>query len=201
MNTTVPAPTSPTAERVIDVELLAIDLSTCTRCTGTLANVETAIAELQRVAAHTGTTIRLRKLVVTSEEEARRHRLMTSPTVRVDGRDVALDSRESRCDTCSELCGCTPGTTCRVWSYRGEEHDEAPVGLIVSALLREIVRNAEDRRPIDPPAPYQLPDNLRRFFAGRSVGDGGGSCCPPSELASCCQPEAKADCCGASVAA
>ena len=196
-----PAPSSLHA-RVLDVELLALDLSSCTRCTGTLANIERAFELVRPAAEAVGTTLRLRKLLVGSEEEARRHRFGSSPTIRVGGRDITFETQESACGSCSELCGCSEGTDCRVWSYQGQEHEEAPVGLVVEALLSEIVGTAQ-RTPAASSASdtYEVPENLRRFFAGKaakastSKPAAAAACCPPSELATCCAPEAKAGCC------
>jgi len=195
--TTNPAkPTTlPAATRTLEVELLAIDLSTCTRCTGTLANLEAAIEAVRQVAAPTGTAIRLRKILVGSEAEARQHRFVTSPTVRVAGRDIAFDTLESRCDTCTDLCGCQEGTSCRIWRYQGQEFTEAPVGLVVEALLREIAGAPAAAAPTDA-AGFEVPENLRRFFAGKAEREpAAATCCPPAELASCCAPEEKASCC------
>ncbi len=187
--------------RILEVELLAIDLSTCTRCTGTLANIEAAIEAVRKVAEPTGTAIRLRKILVESEAEAQRHRFVSSPTVRVDGRDIVFDTLESRCDSCTDLCGCQEGTDCRVWRYQGQEFTEAPVGLVVEALLREIAGAPAAAAPADA-AGFEVPENLRRFFAGKAEREPATTaCCPPAELATCCAPEDKAACCAPATAA
>jgi hypothetical protein len=139
MQTRNPGPDSPESpRRVLEVEFLALDLTSCTRCTGTLANIEEAIAAVERVAEPTGTSIRLKRTLIDSEEAARRHRFVSSPTIRVAGRDIVFETRESLCDSCTDLCGCAEGTSCRVWSYQGREFTEAPVGLVVEALLRKM---------------------------------------------------------------
>lgn len=148
--------------RTLDIELLAIDLSTCSRCTGSLANVEQAITVLREVLASTGTTVRFRQVLVESVAQAQQLRLVSSPTIRINGRDLVLENLESRCGDCSEISGSTQGTDCRLWSYQGQTYTEAPVGMIVEAMLREIYRNEV---PIsDPAIPVEAPDNLQRFF-------------------------------------
>ena len=189
--------------RLVDVELLAIDLSTCTRCTGTLGNIEEAIDAVRRVAGPTGTSIRLRKTLIETEEQALQHRFESSPTIRVNGRDIVFETQESRCDSCTDLCGCDEGTSCRVWSYQGQEHTEAPVGLVIEALLREIAGTTSTGRASAAPVEvaFAVPENLRHFFAGQAgkkadrAGEAGATCCPPSELATCCAPTEKATCC------
>lgn len=197
---------SPGTMRELAIELLALDLASCTRCTGTLTNIERAIDVVRPVAAAMGARLDLRKRVVASEREALELRFASSPTVRVDGREIVFETLESSCGSCSELCGCSEGTECRVWSYQGAEHEEAPVGLVVEALLRALVSGAEP--PSEPPSeptpaaePFAVPENLLRFFAGRRAkaatteAAGASTCCPPSELASCCAPEEKPGCC------
>jgi len=181
-------------KRVVDLELLAIDLSRCTRCVGTLANIETAVRILQPVLEATGIDVQVRKVRVESEEQARQHRLVSSPTVRIDGQEIVTETLESQCETCTDLCNCEAGTACRVWRYRGQEFTEAPVGLLIEALLRAIV--GTDTRAAAASADFAgVPENLRRFFAGVERRPGSTPCCAASEKEECCAPEAKAACC------
>lgn len=190
--------------REVDIELLALDLASCTRCLGTLANVEAAIGTLRQVLDATGTAVRLRKTLIESEEQARRHRFEASPTIRVNGRDIAFETRVNRCDSCTDLCGCEEGTDCRVWLYHGQEHTEAPVGLVVEAVLHGVFGEASPSTP-EPAAPESVPENLRRFFAGGAAkaeqAVKGSACCSPAEQGTCCEPEAKPSCCGSAEAA
>lgn len=184
------------AASTIDIELLALDLTSCARCVGTLDNIETAIEIVRPAAEAIGFRLNVTKVLIDSEAQAIRHRFSVSPTVRVNGRDLALETLESRCGSCTTLSGTDEGTSCRVWPYRGEEFTEAPVGLLVEALLGVL---AGQRSAAPAPVKYEgVPDNLRRFFAGRAAGQGIAphSCCDPSEQAACCLPQAKAECCG-----
>lgn len=197
MNTQTPATATPVRE--LDIELLALDLASCTRCVGTLANIEAAIDALRPVLDATGTAVRLRKTLIESEEQARRHRFETSPTIRIDGRDIAFETRESRCDSCTDLCGCEEGTDCRVWLYHGQEHTEAPIGLVMEAVLHGIVDDTTQSAP-GPVASESVPQNLRRFFAGsaakRGQAEKASACCSPAEQETCCELDAKSSCCG-----
>lgn len=184
--------------RVIDIELLAIDLTSCTRCVGTLQNILTAVEAVRHTLGTAGLEVQLRRTLVESEEQAKRHRLRSSPTVRVNGHDIALEARESRCTACTALGGCAEGTTCRIWRYHGRDYSEAPVGLIVEQLLRA-ARDDRAGSAIEPPPYDEVPDNLKRFFAGRSARTAEtltGPCCPPAEQQGCCEPAEKTSCCG-----
>jgi hypothetical protein len=151
------------ARRIIDVELLALDLRTCTHCVETLENIETAIKTVQQVLEVTAIDVRFQKILIESDQQAREHQFVTSPTVRINRRDIAFEMLESACEMCTGLCGCAEGKTCRIWRYRGQEFTQAPVGLIVEALLREIV-GSDIHVAAESPVYEGVPENLRRFF-------------------------------------
>lgn len=183
-------PGSNQTEKTVEIEFLYLDLETCGRCTGTGANLETAIGLLTPVLEQTGVNLVVRKTRVESEERARRLAFMSSPTVRVAGRDVSGEFKESPCESCGELCG--EATDCRVWIYRGQEYTAAPVGLIMEAILREIYGDQE-RAPVVTVALKDAPENLRRFFASKAQKEAKGRspCCPSGEESPCCPPKEK----------
>lgn len=198
--------------QTVELELLALDLNTCTRCVGSLANIQQAIALLQGVLEATGTTVSVTQRLIESEEQARQHQFVTSPTIRVNGSDIALETVESPCDSCSDLCGCNGGVACRVWRYHGEEYAEAPVGMIVDVILAAIYGDISTVSMV-PQSYTGVPDNLRQFFAGRqaqavpsenrpnTLTATASSCCDVSEQATCCEAEEKTSCCGTATAA
>jgi hypothetical protein len=67
------------------------------------------------------------------------------------------------------------------------------LAMIVDAILGQVYGGAPE------PKPYELPENLARFFSGRtgSAAPAVSACCSSSEQESCCAEEAKAGCCGA----
>ena len=177
------------------IEFLFLDLTTCTRCLGADVSLEAALDAVHGVLDAAGVEAEVDKILVSSAEQARALRFVSSPTIRVDGRDVALELRESSCG--SEACtdGCGDHIACRVWVYRGQEYTEPPVAMIVDAILRpRLQRHAV--MSTTAPEGYELPDNLARFFAGRAPASE-TACCEPAEQQTCCAPEAKAACCGA----
>ena len=102
-----------------------------------------------------------------SLEQARELQFVTSPTIRVDGRDISPEPLESECG--ADGCGCGPGASCRLWRYAGADHTAAPVGLIVDAILSALYAGPA---AADTPTAYEVPDNLIRVLAG-----GRGGCC------------------------
>jgi hypothetical protein len=194
------------------VELLALDLETCGRCTGTESNVEAAVAALRPVLAEAGVALEFRRTVISTADRAVAERFVSSPTVRINGRDLAVGLKETPCTDCGELCGGrSPGQiACRVWDWAGKEHTAAPKGLIVDAILRAygtagvpVSESAE--------APFELPENLKSFFLARSnvgsapsspcCGSGGQAPLPTVMVAKHAEMRSGAPCCGGSTAA
>jgi hypothetical protein len=180
------------------LEFLFLDLTTCSRCLGADRSLESALDVVREVLQATGVKLEVDKVLVESAEQARALRFVSSPTIRVDGHDVALELRESSCG--SEACtdGCGDQIACRVWVHRGEEYTEPPVAMIVDAVLGHVYSGAPPRGARQR-EPYVLPENLARFFSAKtgSARSEESACCSASEQVSCCEAEAKADCCGA----
>jgi hypothetical protein len=153
----------------LDIEFMYLDLSVCTRCQGTETRLEEAILEVTRVLEATGLEVAVRKVHIQSEEQAAAMGFAVSPTIRVNGRDIQMDWRESLCDTCGELSGCAGGVTCREWEYRGQWYTVPPKGLIVDAILQNVY-GREDQTSQPPTLERRVPDNLKRFFRGRPTG-------------------------------
>ncbi|MDP9439371.1 MAG: DUF2703 domain-containing protein [Actinomycetota bacterium] len=130
------------SSRTVEVDYLYLDLTTCSRCRASDAGLDAAVEIVRPALDAVRATIEVRKTLVETEEQARALGFVSSPTIRVNGRDIAGEEPiESSCQECGELCGCDGGVDCRVWDYRGELHTEAPIGLIVEALLAEAGRS------------------------------------------------------------
>ncbi|MGQ0572558.1 MAG: DUF2703 domain-containing protein [Armatimonadota bacterium] len=185
----------PTATRRVAVEFLFIDLEVCARCLGTNTNLEAALSEVSQLLAMAGIEVSVTKTLVESEEQARALRFFSSPTIRVNGKDIALEFRESRCETC-ESCACNGTVNCRVWVFQGREYTEAPTAMIVDAILREVYAGQPQSAPEQGPF-EDVPGDLTRFFAGKAQQKATeeSSCCSVGEQASCCEPTEKASCC------
>ena len=185
------------------IDFLFLNLEACTRCRGTDEKLGTALAVVRDLLVWTGTDVEVNKVHVESAQQARELRFVSSPTIRVNGRDIAGELRESRCNSgaCTDDSGA--GIACRVWVHEGNEHGVPPVALIVDAILRAV-----DGEAVAEPEPgaerYELPENLERFFARKvalaqprtqaaAAPDAG--CCSPAEQRSCCEAEDKAACC------
>ena len=69
-------------------------LTSCGRCVGSLDNSEEAIDIARPALDVSGIQLIVRKLVVESEEQARQYKFVTSPPVRINGRDSAFETVE-----------------------------------------------------------------------------------------------------------
>jgi Domain of unknown function (DUF2703) len=189
---------APTSDR-LRIEFLFLDLTSCTRCLGADRSLESALDIVHDKLEATGVEVEVDKILVESAEQARALRFVSSPTIRVDGRDVALELRESSCG--SEACtdGCGDQIACRVWVHRGREYTEPPVAMIVDAILEHVYSGPSPRARVEAQL-YELPANLARFFSGRAASAEERACCPPAEQQSCCDADAKDGCCDAAPA-
>ena len=186
---------SPVSTRGLVIDFLYLDLETCTRCRGTDANLEAALAQVGHVLAAAGVEVAVRKTLVASAEHAAAVGFVSSPTIRVNGQDIALELRESSCAECGEACGCDGAIDCRMWVWQDQEYTQAPPAMIVDAILRAVYGGAEQAVAL--PSVVGVPENLARFFAGKAhQAAEAASCCAPSEQVACCEPSQKASCCG-----
>lgn len=122
-------------KRII-IDFLYLDLSVCIRCQGTDTNLDEALEEVSKVLEATGVEVILNKINVLSEELARQHKFISSPTIRVNGNDIQIDAKESLCESCGDLCG--DEVDCRVWVYQGKEYTIPPKAMIIEAILKEV---------------------------------------------------------------
>lgn len=147
-----------------------LDLDVCDRCQGAESSLEQAVSESARVLEATGVEVAVCKIHVQNEEQARELGFVSSPTIRINGRDIQLQVKESHCESCGDLCA--EDIDCRVWVYRGKEYTIPPETMIIDAILRAVYGEAKEAS--DAPRSIQdVPDNLKRFFAARSKKDAG----------------------------
>lgn len=160
--------------RTITVEFCYLDVVTCERCQGADVQVDKAVAAVEGALALCGCAIEVRRVLVDDERMAERYRLVSSPTIRVDGVDICDTVEENPCIDCGDIAN--DDITCRVFEYRGKKYDTPPVPLIIDTILRVYLENLSHDISQDP---YELPENLARFYAGKraqaSAAQGGGA--------------------------
>lgn len=163
----------------VKIDFLYLDLESCEPCQGSEGNLEDALNEISTLLGTTGAKVELNKIHVTSYDQALQLGFVSSPTIRVNGEDLALEVRESHCSSCSDISG--TDTFCRVWDFEGQEYKAAPKALIVEAVLKAVYGGAmrQDRVSTDSRRVANSLANLKSFFEGMRVAAtscGGGTC-------------------------
>lgn len=146
--------------RTLMIDFLYLDLEVCTRCQGTDDTLDQAIAEVEHVLKAAGISVQVNKVNVNTEELAIQYEFLSSPTIRIDGQDIALDVQESQCESCGDLCG--DSVDCRVWTWQGEDYTQPPKAMIVNAILAAVYA---PQKPVEQKMKsYEVPENLKHFY-------------------------------------
>lgn len=150
----------------VNIQFLYLDLSKCTRCQGTEKVLEEAVSDVARVLEAAGVEVKVEKIQVKDENQALELGFVSSPTIRINGRDIQLEVIESPCEPCSDLSG--ENVNCRVWLWEGKEYPVPPKAMIIDAILREVYgpqpHTPEKSKPVS-----EVPENLKRFLRSRGV--------------------------------
>ncbi len=157
---------TPQPKKPIAIDFLYLDTTVCGRCQDTEAALDEAVFSVAVVLDAAGYAVTVNKANIVTRELAIQHRFVSSPTIRVNGNDIAVELKESVCEDCGELCGDT--VDCRVWVYNGVEYTAPPKELIVNAILREVYNTTQGEPKQES---YQLPANLETYFAAKARKD------------------------------
>jgi hypothetical protein len=150
------------AKKKIDIKFLYLDLNTCKRCKGAESNLEQAIKEVSVVLKAAGYEVLVNKINITSPELAIEYKFLSSPTIRINDKDIALEVTETACTDCGDICG--DSVDCRSWVYEGVEHPVPPKEMIVNAIMKAVYGGQSEAQDTKPE--YVLPENLKVFFDG-----------------------------------
>jgi hypothetical protein len=125
--------------------------------------LEDAIKEVAVVLQAAGFDLVVNKINITSKELAIRYQFLSSPTIRINGRDIAMEVKETVCEDCGDLCG-DDSVDCRVWTYEGTDYNVPPKAFIINAILKAVYSGT-----LEPEGNtvYVLPENLKKFFEGK----------------------------------
>ncbi len=153
---------TPEIKKTLTVELLVIDLTSCARCVPTGGQLKQAVGLLAPVAEALGIELKHREIVVQTPQEAKTLGFLSSPTIRLNGRDIAQDICESHCESCGDLTENNTLVDCREWHYRGKVYSAAPLPLLIEAIMAAMLDI--DAPPVTPEPVAELPGNLQRYF-------------------------------------
>lgn len=152
---------APVEKKILLVEYLYLDLKTCDRCMGVDQVLEQVLTVLQPALDLAGYAVDYRKCEMTTAEIAEQYRFESSPTIRVNGKDIFGTIQESACGCCGEIAGTE--VDCRVFMHNGRVYEVPTTEMITNAIITSL-HSAPEPEDI----PYKLPENLRRFYAGKN---------------------------------
>lgn len=89
------------------------------------------------------------EILIDTEEKAKKHNFVGSPTVKINGKDIQEEVEKARCLPCEELAKLTNKKTpfvkeeccvagCRVYFYKGKQYPYPPKEMIKEAFLRHL---------------------------------------------------------------
>lgn len=145
--------------RELVIDFLYLDVTICERCQGADKSLDEAILDVSNVLEATGINVKVNKINVLNEELAKKYKFLTSPTIRINGKDIQMDYKESNCESCKDLCG--DEVDCRVWIYQGKEYTKLPKAMIIEAILKEVYGESHIEQG---EKEYKVPDNLIKFY-------------------------------------
>lgn len=133
------------------IDFLYVDLSECERCQSSDEILDEALRELREQIHGTGiSTITINKTKITSDEQAEKHGLVRSPTLRINGMDIEeivneeYEVKDNYCPSCKDVTGpeCYEvtggGNDCRVFEYEGNTYETIPKEMIKEAIRKVV---------------------------------------------------------------
>ncbi|MGI6071285.1 MAG: DUF2703 domain-containing protein [Blautia sp.] len=157
-------------KKAVQIEYLFLDLQTCDRCMGTDQVLEEVIEAISPALELADYHLEYHKVEMSTAQIAEQYRFLSSPTIRVNGRDICSSVKENACGCCGEISG--TDVDCRVFEYEGQTYEVPPKAMLAEEILRSIFAPA-DGQGCDC---YSLPVNLKTFFDGKSKKSGSCSC-------------------------
>ena len=155
----------------IKIEYLYLDLNTCDRCVGTDAVLEEVIDVLAPAFDIAGYSLEYNKIEIRTEKDAVENRFVSSPTVRVNGIDICDEVKESDCGCCGEISGTQ--VDCRIFEYEGRLYEVPSKAMLAESILKLAFKSPKASCCEN----YELPQNLKNFFDGKSKKE--VCCCSP----------------------
>ncbi|NCC75578.1 MAG: DUF2703 domain-containing protein [Clostridia bacterium] len=160
--------------RSLVIDFLYLDLEVCTRCQGTDDTLDQAVADVSSILQSAGIEVVINKVNVNTEELAILYQFASSPTIRIDGHDIAVDVKENQCDSCGDLCGDT--VDCRIWTWHGVDYTEPPKAMIIDAILKTVYGGCASPSA-EALKPYEVPENLHKFYDAMKQKNAPASTC------------------------
>jgi NAD-dependent dihydropyrimidine dehydrogenase PreA subunit len=149
--------------KTVAIDYLYLDLTSCERCIGTDQVLDEVVAAITPALKLAGYQVAYQKTEMATADIALQHRFQSSPTIRVNGRDIATAVAENHCGCCSAISN--SDVDCRVFEYEGATYEVPPKQMLAEGILRAVFGSPADAQEQER---FQLPDNLISFFNGKT---------------------------------
>lgn len=157
-------------DKTLEIDFLYLDHTACGRCKAADSTLNEAIEDISGKLEALGYSIIVNRIEITSRSMAEQYEFISSPTIRVNGKDICLDVRESHRRDCGDICG--DDLDYRVFVYQGAQYAVPPKEMIIEGIFNAIKDGAQPEAKV----PYFLPENLSKYFAGKRKSCCGGGC-------------------------
>ena len=151
----------------ITIDYLYLDLNTCDRCVGTDEVLDGVLDVLEPALQLAGYKVVRRKTEMSTAEIAAEYQFLSSPTIRVNSKDICLTVEENDCGCCSDIAGCD--VECRVFRYEDEVYEIPPKEMLANAILKTLFSDNVDITNTE----YIMPENLKEFYASKNNNKNG----------------------------
>lgn len=158
----------------VNVEYLYLDLQSCDRCIGTDNVLDEVVDILTPALNLAGYEVEYNKTEINTEELAYQYKFLSSPTIRLNGKDICKSVQENDCGCCGEISGAN--VDCRIFEYNGKTYEVPPKEMLAEVILQNVFNLTEVASSC---CEYELPNNLKIFFDGKKSKECscGGNCC------------------------
>lgn len=147
----------------IVVEYFYLDLKTCQRCIGTDNILDEVMKTITPALSLAGYETEYKKIKMENSNIAMQYKFLSSPTIRVNGRDICQSVSENNCDCCGKISDTE--VNCRVFEFKGKKYEVPPKEM----LAHEILKSAFSETKNEPDCDYRLPENLNNFYKGIKI--------------------------------
>ncbi|TFH84875.1 DUF2703 domain-containing protein [Billgrantia azerbaijanica] len=144
----------------IKIDYLYLDNNSCNRCRSSEESLDEAASLIGPVLEAVGCRLSIQRHHINSLELAEAFMLESSPSIRINGREIQPKPIETHCTECSNLAG-GRAVDCRIWDYRVTQSEKLPIGLLIEEILHTIFHNVRTQ-PHYTTTP--VPSNIRRYF-------------------------------------
>lgn len=123
---------------VIIIKIQLLYILDCPWCVKTKKLIKKSLKEI-------GIKAEVEEILIDTDEKAKKHKFVGSPTIRINGKDIQEEVSKARCSCCEELsefeettefvkqeCGCG----CRTYFYKGKQHPYPPKKMIKETIIK-----------------------------------------------------------------